>query len=709
MNIELIKEKEQLLLNCSSILKKEFIGIDNVIDQVMNNIKAWYIYPELIMRPLVINLWGMTGCGKTSLVNRICELLEINNNKIYCNLAKLGEYTSSYIEDEFNSQLENRNGQPVFVFDEFQFAATLDTDCKEKEHITALKTIWEIIDHGKLYCDVPKRVKTNLETLIHTFDIVKNLHPKIKKHIWTNSKTCLEKMSFDQKYEILSLFNISHDIPDEFLDMIPNTYWCERAYTSIINDKKHFLTCTAIGYIFDAFKAFDETGMSYSNFKKDVLSKMNMEEVYVFVKKFIKKLDNGVYRDYSRSLVFIMGNIDEAYKISYNINPDMDPDQFRKNTEKLTIIDVKAALQARFRNEQIARLGNIMILYPSFSKKDFEGIIKLQLENYSNMVKEKTGIILSIDKSINDVIYKDGVFPTQGTRPIFTSIYEIVQSKIAPIIIECVNKKFYDPSRIELYYKDECVCACVYNGNAHFYTQFPQVLRIEKLRMPVKSEQQQITAVHESGHFVMYSKLTGKLPAKLMSHTTSSEMNGFMMEDTTDVENYMTKSEYLDSIKIDLAGYIAELIVFGKENLTSGASEDLRNATNTASAMIREFGMDPDMGIGVSTYLDDARFTNAGMLIKNTDKSLTKINTKIRKILDYCYNDVLETLLSDVWRNMFVKSCEYLRVNPSMPKEKMKEIYESVPEKVRERFSKKPDMFANLLNNFIKNTNDKTF
>ena len=66
-----ILEKNNRLETIKPILKSEFIGIDNVIDSVLNAIRPFYIFPKSLKRPLVISLWGMTSCGKTCLVQRI--------------------------------------------------------------------------------------------------------------------------------------------------------------------------------------------------------------------------------------------------------------------------------------------------------------------------------------------------------------------------------------------------------------------------------------------------------------------------------------------------------------------------------------------------------------------------------------------------------------------------------------------------------------
>jgi cell division protease FtsH len=74
-----LKEKQQELDHVKRTLKSEFVGIDSVIDKVFEWIGPWYMFPEMQEKPLVINLWGITGVGKSSLVNRLVELLDFHN------------------------------------------------------------------------------------------------------------------------------------------------------------------------------------------------------------------------------------------------------------------------------------------------------------------------------------------------------------------------------------------------------------------------------------------------------------------------------------------------------------------------------------------------------------------------------------------------------------------------------------------------------
>jgi hypothetical protein len=67
--------KSNLLEKAKETLKQEFIGLDKIIDELTAYISAWYLFPQLQERPLIINLWGMTGVGKSALVRTQIDLI----------------------------------------------------------------------------------------------------------------------------------------------------------------------------------------------------------------------------------------------------------------------------------------------------------------------------------------------------------------------------------------------------------------------------------------------------------------------------------------------------------------------------------------------------------------------------------------------------------------------------------------------------------
>ena len=81
--LERLTQKEAQLEKACTTLKAEFIGLEHEIDKITQAIKTWFLLPEAMKRPTVIGLWGTTGVGKTSLVNRYVELLGLGLSLIH--------------------------------------------------------------------------------------------------------------------------------------------------------------------------------------------------------------------------------------------------------------------------------------------------------------------------------------------------------------------------------------------------------------------------------------------------------------------------------------------------------------------------------------------------------------------------------------------------------------------------------------------------
>ena len=120
--------------------------------------------------------------------------------------------------------------------------------------------------------------------------------------------------------------------------------------------------------------------------------------------------------------------------MTYDFNPDMKADAFHKQSSKITITQVKNALLTRFRSEQITRLGKIHIIYPTFSKKAFYGIIRLELDKIRKKLFDTYGIDMHFDQKVEALIFEEGVYPTQGTRPLFTTIHQIINTRLGNIL-----------------------------------------------------------------------------------------------------------------------------------------------------------------------------------------------------------------------------------------------------------------------------------
>lgn len=717
LETEEIKRKKQLLKNAEVVLKQEFVGIDDVIENTLLNMRPWFLYPELQDKPLVISLFGMTGCGKTSLVKRLLSLLDIETDMVYFNFAEIGEMKSWEIEDTLDEEISCEKSNRVFVYDEFQYAATIDSNGGEKDNKSGLKPFWELLDTGIIHKRTSRYdIQTVKRILNYAIRIDKRHHIELKHGVWQNASECLMGASaYDvERYTQFFEFNLGNngekreegflaenDVPHhsnhirvEDCDGLPTPEESERKSDfNLIDYGPIFIRETYMSRVYELYERM-KPGIDKIDLHNKVME-MDFYELCDFLSMIIKESDKGYDMNFSDSIVFVLANLDEAYEISFNVNPDMLPDQFNKITQKLTIVDIKEALRKRFRNEQIARLGNLFMIYPSFSEDSFRKIIDLLLNKYKNDIKEKWGFNIDFDQSIKDFIYTDSVFPTHGTRPIISAVHEIIKTKL-PLIVDnlnensvtCVDKFVYFNEGDEIIIKSYCGDEEVNS----FRTKI--VVRLNNHRNLKSKSEQTIVAVHESGHFITYVKLYGKLPEKVCSTTVSKDTGGFMLQDVDDYDKLNNKEELLNDIKVYLGGYIAEGLVFGEDKRSCGASKDLSEATKIASTLVRRYGM--GHSTHVSTYLNSTEGTAGGLWVREDSQS--EYNNEIRSILDKCSEEVKRILTEESWKEMFKQSAKYLTENVNMTKETMNDLYNLIPENKKTKNDE--DYYMNALNNF---------
>jgi ATP-dependent Clp protease ATP-binding subunit ClpA len=84
-----IAARKQTLEDARIQLKQHFVGIDETIDDLLNYIQIWYLMPEVLTRPIIVNLWGMTGIGKTDLVRRLVKCLSFQDRFVEIELSNV--------------------------------------------------------------------------------------------------------------------------------------------------------------------------------------------------------------------------------------------------------------------------------------------------------------------------------------------------------------------------------------------------------------------------------------------------------------------------------------------------------------------------------------------------------------------------------------------------------------------------------------------
>lgn len=661
--------KNKIVDDAIKQLKKEFVGIDEQIDSIMGNVRVWFLYPQLQSSPCVVNIFGMTGCGKTSLVRRIAQLLGVEKNLVYFNFCAINEKSSWEIEQDIEEELDNECSNRIFVYDEFQYAATIDGQGEEKDNKHGLKPFWELLDTGVLR----KRhsfweIREIAKALMYMVKINSVCPMEIANGEWVNASECLSYFTAYDKQQISHFFQCNTDTEEEKKGA-PKEYKILRDIDE--TDENFFLQSNILNRLTELYnKSFNEVYETSDMYYK--LMNMNASEICDLLSDVYENSQKGYELKFNNSIIFVIANLDEAYDVAFNVNPDMSPDQFYNITKKISIVDIKKALQKRFRNEQIARLGNIHVIYPSFNSKSFKKIIDLNLELYRETAKELCGLDIEFDGSLKKVIFDEAVYPTHGTRPIFSTIHEIVKTKLPHIIRKiCENNKEKNASSIKYSYKGKkSIIDVLDENNVVIDTyKFSDKLRLVELRSSTNDEHQANTAVHESGHFVVYSYLNGRVPEKIVSKSAERGIEGFMMNDMEEEEKAIgSRIDYLNEIKVCLGGYVAEGLIFGDDRRSAGASNDLATATQTASRMVRKWGMSDLPYVTTHLMKNDVD----GTLIREDNQDY--INEKIKKIIDDCLADTIKIINQPHIMKMLKASSKYLLTHSQMPKHMMTDL-----------------------------------
>ncbi len=118
----------------------------------------------------------------------------------------------------------------------------------------------------------------------------------------------------------------------------------------------------------------------------------------------------------------------------------------------------------------------------------------------------------------------------------------------------------------------------------------------EKRSKVLLEKEKKITAIHEAGHAVVSHILPNADPVHKISIISRRMALGYTWNMPTEERRLQTKAHFLDEIATLMAGRVAEEEFFGKENVTTGAQNDMKKATELARSMVTEFGMSDRLG-----------------------------------------------------------------------------------------------------------------
>jgi Peptidase family M41 len=562
IDFQQIEARKQILESTRIELKTHFVGIDETIDDLLNYIQIWYLMPEILSRPIIVNLWGMTGVGKTDLVRRLVKCLNFQDRFVEIELSHTegGSWDSSVGSALGRNSISD--GKPAMVlFDEIQRFNTINPDGSPVQS-SKFTDFWELLSDGKL----SKRVKDDLDYYIQDY-LYQQKNIKKRKERGEEDVDENPTMGFYEAQNLKSMLQLDGEISD-IADM----------------------------------------------------SQIQMIE-QIRMAKQKKKVYEPI--DHSKTLLIISGNLDEAFAMANQIaESDVDADIFHAFTKKITMVDIKNALSKSFRPEQVARFGNIHLIYASLKKCDFEKLIQCEIDRIISTTKTKFDVTITVDRSIHELVYRNGVFPVQGVRPVFSSLIDILETNLAKFLFTALLRS---EKNIDIVY--DFVKSKITAQIGSQLEEIPFVGRIDKIRESNLAATVANISVHESGHAVAYMVLFGLAPLQLKSKLASSYAGGF----TFPHQIYETKENLIKQVKIYLAGGLAEEAIFGDNLASVGRIHDREQATKISIDYIRRYGFDEEFQANYTLEYGHSMEMKATDI--DVEKMITRLVSETRELL----------------------------------------------------------------------------
>jgi len=150
----------------------------------------------------------------------------------------------------------------------------------------------------------------------------------------------------------------------------------------------------------------------------------------------------------------------------------------------------------------------------------------------------------------------------------------------------------------------------------------------------LSEKEKKISAYHEAGHGLVAASLLHADPVHKITIVPRGRTGGFTMKMPSEDRHYFSRSQFFDEIAVSLGGYVAEKIVFN--DLTTGASDDLKKATDLARNLVMRYGMSDKIGPIVLGEQDELIFLGKEITTeKNYSEETARIvDQEVKRILD---------------------------------------------------------------------------
>ncbi len=198
----------------------------------------------------------------------------------------------------------------------------------------------------------------------------------------------------------------------------------------------------------------------------------------------------------------------------------------------------------------------------------------------------------------------------------------------------------------------------------------------EKKSRIISDKEKRITAYHEAGHAILFHVLPDVGPVYTVSIIpTGIGAAGYTMPLPEKDEMFMTRGQMLQEIMVSLGGRIAEEIIF--KDITTGASSDIKKATQVARKMVTRFGMSDNIGVICYDDDDDAVFIGRDLAHAKTHSETIsgEIDREVKSIIDECYSKAKEIIQEQA--KVLHKCAELLLEKEKIGREEFEALFEA--------------------------------
>lgn len=695
-------EKIKKLQEAKKKLKSEFVGLDNVIDKVIDSITPWYLTPEVLERPVVISLFGLTGTGKTSLIRKLVNHLGLSGKTLLFDCGEQGgssdtrlfsekldelfetsqvrENDIRYSEEELSrvgieiKDKEINKTDPLdytFIFDEFQYLNTKNPSTGEEQFKPEGRAIWNLMDSGLIDVNNYNYKIKSIMDYLEDIEVFSDSHPDVS----------IIDFRFHREYsdvlkQQLAYYRWADDEEAKSDDKKGYKVLFDEDFSFLI--KRLNLLQKGLGF---------KVGDKLRTFTK-------LSDFILYIKNYVDLISKPKVINCSKSLIFVIGNLDEAFNLTTDdLDPDIDADVYHEITSRVNCMNIKTALKKRFRDEQIGRLGNNIIIYPSLRHCDFEEIINRELKRIKVKFKSHNGIDIEFSNKLKNLIYYEGCFPIQGVRPVYSTINYLispllslilVSGKKGKMILDVYGDENFNVSQIKLVVDSE-------GDNNRIGEKLVQ-LSLGSLRSPERCKKIGLQAVHEASHSVIYHLLTGKLPSAIIASNIFGS-GGYMMNEINTDSSTENILELKNDVMVSLAGYYGERAFFDSDMCSLGASSDI----NTVWERLRDAFYQSGLSIPMSFSEKHVSDENGGLPFGFPVEEKDNINKELMNFFNSCCAETKTHIKAELL--LIAEISEYLLKNRSMGTKKFKEYVE----KYGKTFKDVKHQDENYYNNTIKN------